>query len=83
MILVRQETIRSDGRIKLWRPSADGTLYQVRLSLDGDPSGGTNAGNCGLPNGNANSHRSAMSCVARSHSGCGAHSAVNSIGVRK
>jgi len=37
VILLRQETIRSDGRIKRWRPSADGTLYQVRLSLDGDP----------------------------------------------
>ena len=38
MILLRQETITSDGRIKRWRrPSADGTFYQVKLSLDGDP----------------------------------------------
>ena len=38
MILLRQETITSDGRIKRWRrPSADDTFYQVRLSLDGDP----------------------------------------------
>jgi hypothetical protein len=39
MILVRQETVRSEGRIKRWRrPSADEALYQVRLSLEGDPS---------------------------------------------
>jgi hypothetical protein len=38
MILLRQETVVSDGRIKRWvRPAADGAFYQVRLSLDGDP----------------------------------------------
>lgn len=39
MILLRQEPVTSDGRIKRWRrPASDGALYQVRLSLDGDPS---------------------------------------------
>jgi hypothetical protein len=39
MILLRQEPVTADGRIKRWRrPSVDGALYQVRLSLDGDPS---------------------------------------------
>ena len=38
MILVRQEAITADGRIKRWRrPSADGIFYQVKLSLDDDP----------------------------------------------
>ena len=38
MILLCQEPVRAEGRIKRWRrPAAEGTFYQVRLSLDGDP----------------------------------------------
>jgi hypothetical protein len=38
MILLRQEAVTSSGRIKRWRPpSDDSPLYQVRLSLAGDP----------------------------------------------
>jgi hypothetical protein len=38
MILLRQETVMSDGRIKRWTgPPGDGALYQVKLSLDADP----------------------------------------------
>lgn len=38
MMVLRQETVLADGRIKRWRgPSTAGPLYQVRLSLEAEP----------------------------------------------
>ena len=48
-----------------------------------EPSGGINAGNCGLPKGISKLHRSAISIECASQSGCSLQAAAISAGVRK